>query len=380
MSPTYTFNFPTVIQFGAGVRHQVAQSLLSQGFKHPLLVTDRGVAQQGFYTEFLAELGQSGLQVTAFTGIFGNPVKTQVEAGVAAYKQGNCDCMIGLGGGAALDVTKAIAVLVNHPGDLFEYEDKPGAKPIDQAVPYWVALPTTAGTGSEVGRSAVISDDQTHLKKIIFSPKLLARQIYADPELTLGLPAHITAATGMDALTHLVEAFLAKDYHPMCDGIALEGLRLVKDSLVKCVKHGNDLAARSDMLLASLMGAVAFQKGLGLTHSCAHALSTVADMHHGLANGIMIDHALKFNAEAVPERFERLTSAVGVFPTPEHFLEWLAEVKKEIGIPANLKEAGIKAEQIPALVEVAMADGCWQQNPRPCSRGDFQRIFEAALG
>jgi alcohol dehydrogenase class IV len=298
----YGFNFPTPIRFGAGSRKEVGPHLLAQGFSRPLIVTDKGVAQQAFFAEFVSLLQEQGLKPAVFEGIWGNPVKSQVLAGADAFRAADSDSMIGIGGGAALDVAKAIGVCIHNPEDLFSYEDRPGALTIDQPIPYWVALPTTAGTGSEVGRSAVISDDQTHQKKIIFAPSLLARQVFADPELTLGLPPHITAATGMDALTHLVEAFLAQGYHPICDGIALEGMRLVQASLVQAVQEPGSLQARSDMLLASMMGAIAFQKGLGVVHSCAHALSTVADLHHGLANGIMINHALAFNAEAVPDR------------------------------------------------------------------------------
>lgn len=375
----YHFNFPTPIKFGAGASDLVAGHLKDQGFARPLVVTDQGVAQQAFFKTFVSQLESEGLQPTVFDGVFGNPVKSQVLAGAEAFKAGNADCMIGIGGGAALDVAKAIAVAVHHEHDLFDYEDRPGARAIDQAIPYWVALPTTAGTGSEVGRSAVISDDVTHLKKIIFAPSLLAKMVFADPAMTVGLPPHITASTGMDALTHLVEAYLAKDYHPICDGIALEGLRLVQTSLVTAVHESGNLKARGDMLLASLMGAVAFQKGLGLVHSCAHALSTVADLHHGLANGIMIEKALPFNVEAVPERFETLARTLGLNPTPEAFFDWLRALKAEIGIPSTLSAVGIKSEQIQALADVAIADACHGSNPRPVSREDFVDIFTEAL-
>lgn len=375
----HSFNFPTPIKFGPGARKLVGAHLVSLGYRRPLVVTDQGVAKQGFFAAFVADLREAGLDPVIFDGVFGNPVKSQVTAGSLAYQNGQADAMIGIGGGAALDVAKAIAVTIQHAHDLFDYEDRPGARAIDQDVPYWVALPTTAGTGSEVGRSAVISDDKTHAKKIIFAPQLLARQVFADPELTLELPPHITAATGMDALTHLVEAYLAKDYHPICDGIALEGLRLVQQSLVTAVHEGHQLKARGDMLLASLMGAIAFQKGLGVVHSCAHALSTVADLHHGLANGIMIDHALAFNAGVAAERFERMATTLGLEPGVESFFDWLRALKAEIGIPARLATMEINPGQIPALADVAFADGCHANNPRPVSREDFVQIFEAAL-
>ena len=379
---TYQFSFPTPIHFGPGVRHKVGEYLKAQGLHRPLLVTDKGIAPLPFFRELKESLAKSGLEVAEYTGVAGNPVKSQVMDGVVAFTVHHADCIVGLGGGAALDVAKAIAVMATHPGDLFEYEDeKPGALPIDGPIPFWVALPTTSGTGSEVGRSTVISDDETHVKKIIFSPKLLAKAVFADPELTLDLPPKVTAATGMDALTHCVEAYLAKGYHPICDGIALEGLRLAAENLAKCVREPKNLEARGQMMMSSMMGAIAFQKGLGLTHSCAHALSTLADLHHGLANGVMIDHALKFNVEAVPERFATMARVIGLKEhTGEAFLRWLVELKREIGIPSRLSETGVKKEQLEKLTDIAIKDACHPNNPRACRREDFARIFSEAWG
>ena len=378
---TYTFSFPTLIKFGAGSRHQVADTLKEKHLKKPLVVTDRGVVKQDFFSNFVDELSKADLKVSVFSEIFGNPVKSQVSNGVKAFLANECDSIVAIGGGAVLDVAKAIALMATHPGDLFDYEDgKPNALPVTDAIPFWVALPTTSGTGSEVGRSAVVSDDETHMKKIIFSPKLLAPVVFADPELTLNIPAPITAATGMDALTHLVEAYLAKGYHPVCDGIALEGIRLVSENLAKCVHNPEDLPARSEMMMASMMGAIAFQKGLGLVHSCAHALSTVADLHHGLANGIMVDHALKFNVSQVPEKFERIAQTVGLeSPTTENFFGWLEKLKRDIGIPAKLSEVNITADKIERLSEVAINDACHQCNPKECNQDDFRRIFSESL-
>lgn len=377
---TYRFSFPTPIHFGPGSRAMVKDHLKGQGLKRPLVVTDRGIAPLPIFKQFMSALGD-GLQAAAFSEIWGNPVKSQVTAGVDAYKKHQADCIIGFGGGAALDVAKAIALMVTHPGDLFDYEDeKPGGRPIDGPIPYWVALPTTSGTGSEVGRSSVISDEQTHIKKIIFSPKLLAKAVFADPELTYDLPAKVTAATGLDALTHCVEAYLAKGYHPICDGIALEGVKLAAQSLAKCVKNPRDAQARGDLMMSSMMGAIAFQKGLGLTHSCAHALGTAVDMHHGLANGVMIDFALKHNLRAAAPRFEALAHAAGAKEkTPEGFIQWLAELKRETGIPANLTAAGVDRANLERLVELAFADSCHQNNPVPCTADDFRRIFKEAF-
>jgi alcohol dehydrogenase class IV len=377
---TNTFSFPTTIHFGPGARGLVARHLKAAGVSRPLIVTDRGVAALPMHDELKKALEAEGLAVGSFSGVVGNPLKSQVDEGVRAYKGHNADSIVGLGGGAAIDVAKAIALMATHPGDLFDYEDeKPGARPIEGPIPYWVALPTTAGTGSEVGRSSVVSDDGTHIKKIIFSPRLLARAVFADPELTVGLPPAITASTGMDALTHCVEAYLAKNFHPICDGIALEGLRLVADNLVKAFEKPADLEARGAMLMASMMGAIAFQKGLGLTHSCAHALGTVVDMHHGLANGIMIDHALAFNAEVSAARFARMAQTVGLADaSSKGFFAWLGELKAKVKIPARLRDAGVKREQLPKLVEVATDDGCHPNNPRAVTRADFETIFEEA--
>lgn len=375
---TYRFSFPTPIHFGTGVRKQVAPHLKEQGFTRPLVITDRGVAGLPMYQSFMKDLTDGGMKAQTFSEIWGNPVKSQVTAGVEAYRAHKADSIVGIGGGAALDVAKAILLMINHPGDLFDYEDDKSTRPFDQQVPYWVALPTTSGTGSEVGRSAVISDDKTHLKKIIFHPMLLAKAVFADPETTIALPAGITAWVGMDALTHCVESYLAKGFHPICDGIALEGVRLASRSLVRAVREPSNLEARGEMMMSSMMGAIAFQKGLGLTHSCAHSLSAVTDMHHGLANGVMIDHALKFNLSAVPERFDILAQTVGL-KSGKDFISWLTDLKKETGTPAKLSELKVKQEHLEKLSEIAIADVCHGSNPKVCTQDDFRRIFAEAL-
>jgi alcohol dehydrogenase class IV len=377
---THVFSFPTLIFFGPGSRAGLADHLKANRAKRVLIVTDAGVAGQPFFFEFTKALGATGLQVATFHGVKGNPVKGQVIEGVAAYKKHEADSIIGIGGGAALDVAKAVALMAHHPGDLFDYEDgKPGALPMDKDIPFWVALPTTSGTGSEVGRSTVISDEATHIKKIIFSPRLLAKAVFADPELTIGLPAPVTAATGMDALTHCVESYLAKDYHPICDGIALEGLRLAAGSLSQAVKSPKDMEARSAMMMSSMMGAIAFQKGLGLTHSCAHALSTVADLHHGLANGIMIDYALKYNLTTSADRFKQLAIAANLSnQSGEGFLRWLHDLKMDIKIPEKLRETTVKQDQLPRLAQLALEDSCHQNNPRPCTKQTFEKIYAEA--
>ena len=381
------FAFPTTIHFGVGARKLVAEHLSAQGFDRPLIVTDRGIAPLPLLAKFVADLHR--LEVAVYSDIWGNPVKGQVVRGVAAFRKHRADSIIGLGGGAALDVAKAIALMAVHEGDVLEYAwDHPQVRPIEHELPYFVALPTTAGTGSEVGRSSVISDDKTHIKKIIFSPRLLAKAVFADPELTLDLPPHITAATGMDALTHNVESYLSPAYHPLCDGIALEGTRIAAKALRRAVREPHNLQARSDMLMSSLMGAIAFQKDLGAVHSCAHALSTVADLHHGLANGIMIDHVMRFNLPAATAKMAELAHVVGVAKhtaqaSAEAFIDWLAALKRDLAIPATVSayqaKRPVTRADIPALVEVAINDTCHQTNPRPCTRADFELIFSEAI-
>ena len=375
---TTKFAFPTTIHFGAGARKLVAQHLKDQGLKRPLIVTDKGLATLPILHDF-AE-GLTGLEVKVFAGVFGNPVKKQVDDGAAAYREHRADSVIGFGGGAALDVAKAVALMAVHEGNVLQYAwDHPQVLPIKNPLPYFVALPTTSGTGSEVGRSSVISDDATHVKKVVFNPVLLARAVFADPELTLDLPPAVTAATGMDALTHNVESYLSPAYHPLCDGIALEGARIAAHALETAVREPKNLAARSDMMMASMMGAIAFQKDLGAVHSCAHALGTVVDMHHGLANGIMIDHVMRFNLDAADAKMAELARVCGAGATAMDFVEWLVALKARIHIPAKLGEKGVTVQHVPKLVEIAVNDICHQTNPKPCSAKDFERIFRLAL-
>ncbi len=372
------FSFPTAIRFGAGARKQVADHLKEQGLKRPLIVTDRALASLPVLAEFKSHL--QGLDVAVFGGVFGNPTCSQVMDGAAAYKAHGADCVIGFGGGAALDVAKVVGVAATHPGDILEYVwDHPQVRPIDQPLPYFVALPTTSGTGSEVGRSSVVSENDTHLKRVVFSPKILARMVFADPELTLSLPPAITAATGIDALTHNVESYLSPAYHPLCDGIALEGTRIAARALEAAVKDGSNLQARSDMMMSSMMGAIAFQKDLGAVHSCAHALGAVCDLHHGLANALMIDTVMTWNFDAVPAKFDELAHVCQVAGGGKAFVPWLKGLKQRIGITGTLGSHGVKAEHIPRLVDIAVKDICHQTNPQPCTAADFERLFKAAM-
>ena len=372
------FSFPTTIHFGAGARKLVAAHLLEQGIRRPLIVTDRALAQLPVLAEFRSHL--AGLDVAVFDGVFGNPVASQVMAGAAAYRAHGADAVVGFGGGAALDVAKVVALMAVHEGDVIEYVwDHPQVRNIVNPLPHFIALPTTSGTGSEVGRSAVVGEDGNHVKRAVFSPHLMAKAVFADPELTLALPAPITAATGIDALTHNIESYLSPAWHPLCDGIALEGLRIGARALATAVNDPGNLQARADMMMSSMMGAIAFQKDLGSVHACAHALGAVVDMHHGLANALMIEPVLAWNFEAVPAKFNDLAHAVGLGDAGAALVPWLAQLKAQIGIRGGLAARGVRPEHLPRLVALAATDFAGATNPRPAVEADYQRLFQQAM-
>lgn len=379
MSARLNFNFPTPIRFGAGVIDELPRHLKTRGLQRPLLVTDAVVSELDFFREIVKSLTREGMAVEVFFEMHKNPVESDVLKGGEAYSSGNCDCIIGVGGGVALDVARAIALRVNHRRDLFDYDDLIGGDQyVTGEVPYFVAVPTTAGTGSEVGRSAIISEDVSKKKRILFSPKLMAKQVFADPMLTMELPPFVTAATGMDALTHCMEAYLAKNYHPMCDGIALEGMALIAKSIARAT-HKPDEQSRADMLLGSLMGAVAFQKGLGVVHSLAHPLSSLLDTHHGLANAVNLPYGMLFNYAGQEKRFDRMAEFLGVVDANgERVVDYLFELNERLSLPSRLHEIGVKEEQLDQLAQLAMNDFCHPNNPKPVSLVDFQSLYKKA--
>ncbi len=378
--PISQFNFPTTIRFGAGVVKELPDYLKKNNISRPLVVTDPNVAQLGFFKAIVEDLKSKGFAAEVFSNIHKNPVKSDVYAGTDAYDAHKADCIVGIGGGAGLDVARAILLRINHREDLFKYDDLVGGDVyVTNDVPHFVTVPTTAGTGSEVGRSAIIADDETHQKKILFSPKLLAKIVFADPMLTMELPAFITAATGMDALTHNMEAFLAKNYHPICDGIALEGMRLISQSLETATKNP-DVESRSQMLLGSMMGAIAFQKGLGVVHSLAHPMSSLLDTHHGLANAVNIPYGMKFNIAGFEDRFRRMARTLELKDeTGEGVVNYLFDLNSRIGIPHKLREVGVKEEHLETLADLAFADFAHPNNPKPVSRTDFRALYGEAL-
>ena len=374
------YNFPATIRFGAGAIKELPDHLAANGFSRPLLVTDPVVAQLDFFAQIKKDLAAKSMSVEVFSDIHKNPVKSDVLKGGDVFNATQRDCIIGIGGGAAMDVARAIVLRINHHRDLFDYDDLIGGdKYVTEDVPYFITVPTTSGTGSEVGRSAIISEDDTHRKRILFSPKLLAKIIFADPLLTMELPPFVTAATGMDALTHNMEAFVAKGFHPLCDGIALEGIRLINEAIADAVNKP-DLASRSKMMIASLMGAVAFQKGLGVVHSLAHPLSSLLDTHHGLANAVNLPYGMQFNIAGFEDRFKRMATVMNLeTSTGEAVINHLFELNKQLNLPVTLGAIGVKQEHIEMLSDLAFADFCHPSNPKPVSRNDFKNLYTAAL-
>lgn len=376
----YQYNFPTTIRFGAGASKELPEYLLKNGLKRPLIVTDPTVAQLGFFKTILGDLKKKQISGEVFFDIHKNPVKSDVYEGTGVYDQTGCDAIVGVGGGAALDVARAIVLRVNHREDLFKYDDLIGGDVyVTNEVPHFVTIPTTAGTGSEVGRSAIISDDVTHQKRILFSPKLIAKIVFADPMLTMELPPFITAATGMDALTHNMEAYLAKMPHPMCEGIAMQGMILIHEALEKAV-HRPDLEARGKMLMGSLMGAVAFQKGLGVVHSLAHPLSTLLDTHHGLANAVTIPYGMEFNIAGCEQKFRQVARCLSLKDeTGMAVVNYLFDLNTRIQIPHRLRDIGVTSEHIEKLADLAIADFAHPNNPKSVTRDNFRELYLKAL-
>jgi alcohol dehydrogenase class IV len=380
MSAITQFNFPTTIRFGAGAVRELGDYLIKNNLSRPLVVTDKVVAGFPFFKTIVHDLTAKKISVEVFSDIHKNPVKSDVYKGSEAFDSTKRDCIVGIGGGAALDVARAIVLRINHREDLFKYDDLIGGDVfVTNDVPHFVTVPTTSGTGSEVGRSAIIADDDTHQKKILFSPKLLAKIVLADPSLTMDLPPSVTAAVGMDALTHNMEAYLAKMSHPICEGIALEGMSLIAQSLERAVNKP-DLESRSKMLMASMMGAIAFQKGLGVVHSLAHPLSSLLDTHHGLANAVNIPYGMEFNIAGCEQKFRKIARALELKDeTGEAVVKYLFDLNSRIAIPHKLRDISVKKEHIETLADLAISDFAHPNNPKPVSREDFKSLYTRAL-
>ncbi len=382
-----TFAFPTRIIFGPGAIEQVADVVRGVGIKRPLVVTDPGIVKSGLLERLGGPLKKARMDWATFDAVEPNPTEASVFPGVEVYERSGCDGIIGMGGGSPLDAAKAIRLKITHSLPLEDYDDlKNGGEQITANLPPMIAIATTSGTGSEVGRSAVISLKSTGRKTVIFSPYLVPTVAIEDPELTLSLPPHITAATGMDAMTHNLEAYLSKGYHPLCDAIAIRGVEMVHRHLRTAVQDGKNLEARTQMMAASMMGAVAFQKGLGTVHSLAHPLSTVAGLHHGLTNGILLPYVMRFNMPVVRDRLVDLAGALGVdtrslspAQAASAAIGAIEKLNADIGIPQRLRDAGVREDMIPLMVPKAMEDGCHLLNPRPTTRQDMEALYRAAL-
>lgn len=370
--------YPTQVRFGPGRIRELARACGSLGMKNPLLVTDPGLAALPMVRDALAANEAAGEPTGLYSAVQGNPVGRNVTDGVAAYRDGGHDGVIAFGGGSAIDAAKTIALMVGQTRPLFDFEDAgDNWKRVDPSgVAPVVAVPTTAGTGSEVGRAAVIIDEDARAKKIIFHPTMMPGVVISDPELTLGLPPHITAATGMDALAHCLEALCAPGFHPMADGIALEGMRLVHDWLPRAVADGSDLAARAHMLAAASMGATAFQKGLGAIHSISHPAGAMYGVHHGLANAVVMPYVLKFNRPAIEDRMTRLARLLGL-PDPgfDAVQNWILGLRRDLGIPHSFAEAGVPGDDADTLADAAAKDPTAPGNPVTVDAASLKRIF-----
>jgi alcohol dehydrogenase class IV len=385
--PISVFAFPTRTIFGAGALIQLPAELERLRIARPLLVTDRGVVQSGLAERVMAEAAKGGVTLPVFDGVSPNPTEQNVVDGLARYEEEKCDGILGLGGGSPLDAAKAIRLRVTHKLPIEEYDDLlDGGSKISSNVPPFIAMATTSGTGSDVSRSTVITLKTTDRKTVIFSPYLIPSVAIADPELTVSMPTPITAGTGLDALTHNVEAYLSRGYHPLCDAIALEGTRLAARHLVAAVRHGSDIKARTHMMMSAIMGAVAFQKGLGVVHSLAHPLSSLAGLHHGTANGILLPHALEFNRSTSEERIRDLAVAMevdvrslSVSDAATAAIQRIHRLLEEVNVAGRLSAFGVTREMIPAMARKAMQDGCHQLNPRPCTEADMVMLYERAL-
>ncbi|MGE3875749.1 MAG: iron-containing alcohol dehydrogenase [Parvibaculaceae bacterium] len=379
--PNRNINFPTAIKFGNGRIKELAELCKANGIKRPLFVTDPGLAQMPMVKAILADLKAAGLGVELFSDVRPNPVEANVHAGIKAYKAGKHDGVIAFGGGSGLDIGKLIALMHGQKISVFDLEDigdwwtRADAGKISPLI----AVPTTAGTGSEVGRAGVVTHPETHEKKIIFHPAIMPKAALLDPELSAGLPPKLTAATGMDALAHCLEAYCAPFYHPLAKGVALEGMALIKDNLARAVKKGQDLDARGNMLIASSMGATAFQRGLGAIHALSHPFGGLYDAHHGLLNGIVMPYVLKANRKKIEKDIERAAAYLGIKGGFNGFLKWILALRKEIGIPHKLADIGIDAKRLDEVAKMAIRDPSAGGNPIQLSEKQYKALAKKCV-
>ncbi|MCF8466889.1 MAG: iron-containing alcohol dehydrogenase [Sneathiella sp.] len=376
------WNYPTAMRFGAGRISELGRICQEVGMQNPLLITDPGLAALPMIGEAQEHCRAASIGCGLYSDIKANPVGKNVDDGVTAYIAGGHDGVIAFGGGSAIDAAKAVALMTKQDISLFKYlEEGRGWEDIPAAeIPPIIAVPTTSGTGSEVGRASVITDEENHVKRIVFNPNMMPSVVIGDPALTVGLPKMITAATGMDALSHNLEAFCSPHFHPMAEGIAIEGIRLVKENLADATFEGTNLVARSQMMVASSMGATAFQRGLGGMHALAHPLGALYDVHHGMLNAILMPYVLIRNREAIAGRLGRLSAYLGLAnPSFESFLNWVLSLREQLGIPNDLRGLGIDAARMELVGQMAAADPSAGGNPIALTAEEYSQLFEKSV-
>src|SRR3989440_3958106 len=375
------WNYPTSVRFGAGRIAELAAAVRSAGITKPLFVTDPKLAATPMVNDACGLLDAAGISTKLFADVRPNPVGANIEAGVAAFRAGGHDGVVALGGGSALDAGKLVAFMAGQTLPLWDFEDVGDfwQRADADAIAPLIAVPTTAGTGSEVGRAAVVTDESIHTKKIIFHPRMLPKIAICDPELTRGMPPMLTAGTGMDPFSHCLEAYCVPSYHPLADGIALEGMRLVKENLARAVRDGADLEARANMMAAALAGATAFQKGLGGIHALSHPVGALHDTHHGLTNAVFAPYVLAFNRKAIEEKIRRMSAYLGLRPSFRAFLDWVLALRAEIGIPHDLAGLKVDDRNLERIVTMAPKDPTAAGNPVPLDKRAARTIFKRAL-
>jgi len=379
--PTVNWSYPTAIRFGAGRISELPQALAAAGIRKPLLVTDKALAALPVTARALDILDAAGLGRAVFSDVDPNPNEANLAAGIKAFRAGGHDGVVAFGGGSALDLGKLIAFMKGQTRPVWDFEDIGDwwTRADASAIAPVIAVPTTAGTGSEVGRAGVLTNSATHMKKIIFHPKMLAAVVIADPELTVGMPRFITAGTGMDALAHCLEAWCSPFYHPMSQGIALEGMRLAIENLPRVYADGSDLEARAHMMSAAAMGAVAFQKGLGAIHSLSHPVGAVYGSHHGTTNAVVMPMVLRFNRPAIEDRIARAAAYLGIAGGFDGYLDHILRLRSELAIPASLSALGVTEDRLDELTEMALQDPSCGGNPIEMTRENTRALYQDCL-
>ena len=381
MSLVGDWSYPTTIRLGAGRIQELGDACDSVGIHKPLLVTDRILANLSITQRVLGLLEKSGCGSSLFTEIEPNPTDTNLEAGIYTFKKGDHDGIVALGGGSALDLGKLIAFMAYQTRPVWDFEDVGDnwTRANAAAIPPIVAVPTAAGTGSEVGRAGVIINSREQVKTIIFHPKILPSIAICDPELTVGMPLNITVGTGMDAFIHCLEAFSSPLYHPMCQGIALEGMRLVKKHLPLVVADANNIESRAHMMSAAAMGAVAFQKGLGAIHAISHSVGVLYNTHHGMTNAVVMPSVLALNKRAIENRISKASAYLGIKGGFDGFYNFVLEFRRTLGIPDKLRELGVGHDHVEQMTEMALSDPSGHSNPIPLNRGNVMELFAACI-